>query len=350
MGRMSIAFRDGLLFKYDKYFKNHRYEIFFNTTSGFEVMRGVKPKADPFRLILPSMCDIGIMGSCPNKCAFCYQGPLEEPHMKLEDFKTIIDQVKHHTNQVALGGRGDPNLHPQFKEILEYCVENNVVPNYTTSGNNLTDEQVEISKMCGAVAVSDYKTHFTYKAVEKLSDAGIKTNIHFILTRYSYYDALKILCGSNPWITEKFRRKTRVHIEPEKINATIFLLFKPQGGGKNLMDMIPRPNQLEVFAERVVNAKCVFKVGMDSCLINHVKKYITLDPIQEMSVDTCESARMSTYISPSMTMIPCSFADHEKYGVPLEGTSIREVWNKSEPFKIFRKRLFKNKNSCPIGL
>lgn len=346
---MNTAVRENVIFKYDKHFINHRYEIFFNTKTGFEVMCGVKPKADPFRLVLPSMCDIGIMGSCPNRCAFCYQGTLEEPHMKLEDFKTIIDQVKHHTNQVALGGRGDPNLHPHFKEILEYCVKNNVVPNYTTSGNNLTDEQVEISKMCGAVAVSDYRSSFTSVAVEKLTDAGIKTNIHFILTRHSYFDALKILCGSNPWVTKNLK-KIHVDIEPERINATIFLLFKPQGGGKNLMDLIPYSQQLKIFAERVVDAKCAFKVGMDSCLVNHVKKYITLDPIQEMSVDTCESARMSTYISPSMKMIPCSFANHEKYGVPLKGTTIHKVWNKSEPFKIFRKRLFKNKNSCPIGL
>ncbi|MGD2071929.1 MAG: radical SAM protein [Candidatus Thorarchaeota archaeon] len=347
---MKTAVRQGMIFKYNKYFKNFRYELFFNTKTGIEVLCGVKPKSDPFRLMLPSMCDIGIMGSCPNRCAFCYQSSIKEPHMKLKDFKIIIDQVKHHTNQVALGGRGDPNHHPHFKEILEYCVENNVVPNYTTSGKNLTDEQVELSKMCGAVAVSDYRKKFTFNAFNKFSDARIKTNIHFMLTRQTYYDALKILYGSNPWVTRTHNIE-KADIKLEKINAVIFLLFKPQGNGKNLLDLIPTSYQLMVFAERVLDPKCQFKVGMDSCLVNHVKRFIgDLDPIQEMSIDTCESARMSTYISPSMKMIPCSFANHEKYGVPLEGTTIKEVWNKSEPFKIFRKRLMKNKNCCPIGL
>ena len=71
--------------------------------------------------------------------------------MTLENFKSIIDQVKHHVNQVALGGRGDPNLHPQFKEFVEYAKNNGVIPNYTTSGVNLTEEQIKVSMLCGAV-------------------------------------------------------------------------------------------------------------------------------------------------------------------------------------------------------
>jgi len=133
---------------------NDDYLLLFNTKTGVEVLTGINGKDDPHSLYLPSLLDIGVMGACKNKCAFCYQGHDSQPNMKLSDFMSIIDAVSHHTNQVALGGRGDPNKHAHFAEMLEYCRKHNVVPNYTTSGIDLTDDEIEISKMCGAVAVS----------------------------------------------------------------------------------------------------------------------------------------------------------------------------------------------------
>jgi len=289
------------------------------------------------------------MGSCENKCYFCYQGRNEEPHMTLENFKMIIDQVKHHSNQVALGGRGDPNLHPQFKEIVEYARNNNVVPNYTTSGNNLTDEQIEISKICGAVAVSDYSKDFTYDAIKRLMDAKIKTNIHMIFSKATYDKALRIIYGYNPWFRGK-RLGKKSMVDISRLNAVIFLLFKPQGEGRKHLDLVPNDLQLQTFASKVFQPNCEFKIGMDSCLINHIVNYSKPTRIQMMSVDTCESSRMSVYISPSMQMIPCSFADHPEWGVEItKKKDIHYIWNRSMKFKMFRSRLKKKSNCCPVG-
>lgn len=140
--------------QFDKSFQNDDYILLFNTQTGFEILQGINGKDDPFVLELPSLLDIGIMGTCTHNCKFCYQGHENKPNMTLNNFKRIIDEVSHHVNQVALGGRGDPNKHPNFREIVEYCRENGVVPNYTTSGINLTLDEVETSRLCGAVAVS----------------------------------------------------------------------------------------------------------------------------------------------------------------------------------------------------
>lgn len=138
-----------------KVIKNEKYVILFNGFEGFELMSGINGNSDPFILDSPSMIDVGIMGHCSNDCKICYQGKINIPNMKFDDFKKIIDQCKNHLNQVALGGKGDPNKHEHFREILKYCKSNGVVPNYTTSGNGLTDWQVYITKKyCGAVAVS----------------------------------------------------------------------------------------------------------------------------------------------------------------------------------------------------
>jgi len=335
---------------FDKHFENIEYEVHFNTKTGLEVVKGKNGK-DPFKTELPLLIDVGIMGSCLNSCYFCYQGRVEEPHMTLENFKSIIDQVKHHVNQVALGGRGDPNLHPQFKEIVEYARNNGVIPNYTTSGCQLTDEQIEISKMCGAVAVSDYRTPDTYEAISKLMDAKIKTNIHLIFSRPNFDRSMKILHGYNPWNKIKVGEGKISQIDIDKLNAVVFLLFKPQGQGRDKRELIPSKMQIQSFADLAFQPKAKFKIGMDSCLINHVLKYSEPSELQKMAIDTCESSRMSVYISPSMQLIPCSFADHPEWGVQItKKRDIDYIWNRSMKFKQFRSRLKKNPCSCPVGL
>ena len=327
---------------FDKQFKNDRYELLFNTETGFEVLRGINEHPDPFVLEMPSMIDCGIMGHCENMCPFCYQGDKQEPNMKIEDFKRVVNESKYHVSQIALGGRGDPNLHENFKEIMEYTRNNNVVPNYTTSGKNLSQYQVDVSKeFSGAVATSDYGTEFTYRALKMFIKAGVKTNIHFVLTSKSADTAIDILKGKDVW-------NKKVNLE--SLNAVIFLLFKPQGRGKYLKSWIPKVSQLHQFSKLIKEPKCKFKVGLDSCLVCKIIKYNNFSPEQKMAIDTCESGRMSVYITPDMKLVPCSFADYDTYGVSIRDKSIKEVWDNSQPFIQFRDKLEKDPEECPIKL
>jgi MoaA/NifB/PqqE/SkfB family radical SAM enzyme len=329
---------------FDKIFRNENYELFFNTMSGFEILRGVNGKEDPFWLELPSLLDIGIMGTCYHNCPFCYQGHIKEPNMTFENYKWIINQVKHHTNQVALGGRGDPNKHKDFRKIVEYSRNSGVVPNYTTSGIDLTDEEVETSKLCGAIAVSDYEKPFTYQALKMFMDAGIKTNIHQIFSSGTFTKSMKIIYGYSPWQSQK-----REKVDTERLNAVVFLLFKPQGEGKNIPAFIPSEYQLKTFSEMVLKGKAKFKIGMDSCLVNHLIRYATPTDGQMMSLDTCEGARMSAYISPDLKMMPCSFS-RKSSGVQLSNKkSISNVWENSRIFKSFRSKLKRKPDKCPIN-
>ena len=192
---------------------------------------------------------------------------------------------------MPFGGAGDPNLHENFKEIVEYCRQNDIIPNYTTSGFNLTDEQVEISKQCGAVAVSQYSrleiaqmprytiledgnriptemtevfsetNPQTNNAIQKFLDAGITTNIHYVLGRNTIKEAI-------------IRLKNNLF--PEGINAVIFLLHKPIGLGKE--DNVLHYNDPEVkeFFDLIDTNKFPFKIGFDACsvsgFVNFTKK------------------------------------------------------------------------------
>lgn len=330
---------------FDKVYIDKDYFLGYCTKTGFEVLTGIDGKADPFSLKLPSLIDIGIMGHCHNKCPICYQGDVEEDHMDISDFIKIIDQIKHHTNQVALGGRGDPNKHPQFEEFLMYAKHNRVVPNYTTSGKNLTQEEVDLSKKyCGAVAVSNYYQPFTYQAIEMFMNSGVKTNIHFVFSKETFDHAIAVLKGEDIWEGK---------VDLKRLNAVVFLLFKQRGRAENMQELRPTAYQINLLSQAIKSVQdnpLPFKIGMDSCLVNFYYEFVTsLTDSEKMSLDTCEASRMSAYISPSMRMMPCSFCNMGE-GVSITDSSIKDVWDNSEVFMKARKILMNKRNICPAGV
>ena len=345
----------------------YHFREFFDKETGLWITGDCEDGTTPFRRSFPSLLDIGIMGHCPNgKAGICAKAGIQcyqnapnstRDNMKLEDFKTIIDQCKGKTFQVALGGAGDPNLHENFKEIVEYCRNNGIIPNYTTSGFNLTDKQVEISKQCGAVAVSQYSrleigqmpsyqiledgsriptemmqvfsetNPQTNIAIQKFLDAGITTNIHYVLGKNTIKEAI-------------IRLKNNLF--PEGINAIVFLLHKPVGLGQESNMLHYDDPEVKEFFELIDNEKFPFKIGFDACsvpgIINFTKN------IDSRSTETCEGSRTSAYIDAQMNMMPCSFGNQDKsYYVSLYEHTIKEAWE-SEVFNNFRNHLFK---ACP---
>jgi radical SAM protein with 4Fe4S-binding SPASM domain len=230
-------------------------------------------------------------------------------------------------NQFALGGRGAPDQHEHFEELLIACCENELVPNFTTSGFGFTPEVARLCKAyCGAVAVSWYRNDYTLRAIEMLLEAGVKTNIHYVLGKNSIDEAI-----------------TRLEHDdfPQGINGVVFLLHKPVGLGAKENVLSPHDPRVAEFFRQVDRGNREFKVGMDSCTMPGVVNFCK-NVIPE-AIDTCEGARFSCYIGPDMIMTPCSFDQENRYGVSLREHSIEEAWN-SETFDRFRSVL---QNRCP---
>ena len=179
----------------------------FDTETGAYVRTGILDEqgrdtgVDPFMASFPHLIDVGVMGHCIHgktglcvKAGIgCYQSGLlvEQPNMTVEDFRWIAEQCKGRCNQLALGGRGDPDQHEHFEDLLRISRENNLVPNFTTSGYGMTPELAALCKQyCGAVAVSWYRSEYTLNAIRMLLDTGVKTNIHYVLGKNSIDEAI----------------------------------------------------------------------------------------------------------------------------------------------------------------
>ncbi len=323
-----------------KIIETDRYRIRFNVMTGFEVMVGINGHDDPWVLDVPNLMDIGIMGTCFNRCSFCYQGDNQESNMKIEDYKRLIYNAKDHVNQVALGGRGNPDEHFNFYEILAYTKQCGVVPNYTTAGNTFTPEKAEISKMCGSVAVSMYHQDYTFSALKMLMDAGVKTNIHWIVST-----------NTLPTILRFIRDKEDVFngmVDVKRLNAIVFLLFKTCGCGSNHPEWVVLDDGIKEFIDAVRKHKGPYKIGLDSCMVGRISNITGLTEDEKVFCDTCEGSRMSAYVTPDMKFLPCSFGKTIVNGVDLMTNTLKEAWN-SDLFKKFRSKLEEKPFECPWG-
>lgn len=338
----------------------------FNQETGFYFRTGILEDGkdtgvDPFMASFPELLDVGIMGHCIHgktglcqKAGIgCYQDGLHSnnPNMSLEDFKKIAEQCKGKTFQFALGGCGDPDQHEHFEEILKVCKENGIVPNFTTSGFGMTKALSKLCKQyCGAVAVSWYRSPYTLKAINLLLTEKVKTNIHYVLSKSTFTEALQHLQSdvinsdlakstSKDDSTQSYSRNSLQF--PKGINAVIFLLHKPVGLGTK-EDMITKDNKDFLnFLDLVNEREFPYKIGFDSCT---VPALINLDKVDPNCLDTCEGGRWSAYITPDMKLLPCSFDNQEqKWAVDLAQYSIAEAWE-SNTFNDFRNHF---SHSCP---
>lgn len=320
--------------------KQHHFNEVFNLKNGSMVRseiikNGKDTEIDPFMRSYPALIDIGIMAHCKNAkfCPVgCYQGRYKgENNMMLNDFKSIIDQIQGKVMQVALGGAGSPNEHEDFEEVVRYARKHDIIPNYTTSGIELTDRMVEITKeYCGAVAVSYYNQPYTYEAINKFVEAEITTNIHFVLGNDSIDTAIDWL--KNP---------TKV---PDGVNAIVFLLHKPVGLGKSNNVLKNDDSKVTEFFNLVENHSGKWKIGFDSCTIPAILNHTT--KVSRESIDSCEAARFSCYITHDMKMIPCSFDNQDmRWAVDLRENTIEQAWN-SKQFNDFRKHFQHSCLSC----
>jgi radical SAM protein with 4Fe4S-binding SPASM domain len=292
---------------------------------------------DPFMSEFPHLLDVGIMGHCQHGLSGlclragvqCYQDGLHKSqhNMSFENFHLIALQCQGRVFQFALGGRGDPEMHEDFERILECCRNYSIVPNTTTSGFGLTaDKARHIGKYCGAAAVSWYGTDYTLKALDLLLSAGVTTNIHYVLSNSSIDEAIRLL-------------ETRGF--PPGIKKVIFLLHKPVGLGSQENVLKIRDARVRHFFKLFDQPEICALAGFDSCCIPGLMNMTSR--IYGVSLDTCEGARYSAYISPDMKMLPCSFDQQQKWGIDLRDSTIEAAWD-SSAFSDFRNRL---RESCP---
>lgn len=95
---------------------------------------------------------IEITNKCNLKCPFCIGNSRKNKELSFEEFKVILTKIKNYTNYLYFHILGEPLIHSQINEFINYAKEEGFNVNITTNGylisrikNNSNIRQLNIS-------------------------------------------------------------------------------------------------------------------------------------------------------------------------------------------------------------
>lgn len=153
------------------------------------------------RLEYPDVVDVSLGNYCTGGCPYCYASATKKGNL----YAHVADKLDRWLGsmtpnqrpfQIAIGGGGEPTLHPEFCDVIKVIAAHGVVPTYTTAGfhllrylyDNDTDainkirQIIDVTKeFCGGVAVTAHSHLEWQESVHLFLKHKIRTNIHVII-------------------------------------------------------------------------------------------------------------------------------------------------------------------------
>jgi len=296
----------------------------------------------------PEILDLEIsVNGCPNACQFCYKGSTNEPatNMTFETFKAILDNMPKTLTQVAFGITG-VQTNPDFLKMMHYSREMGVVPNFTLSGIDLTDEiAFEVSKVCGALAVSAYETdkNVCYDTIYKFTQLGMdQVNMHIMVSEETYDFVLQVLRD------RLFDHRLR------KMNAIVFLGVKPKGRAKDAYTPLSSAKYTDLISLCLMSR---IAFGFDSCSAPKFEAAVDAlnledaraTELKQMS-ESCESSAFSSYINVLGEYWNCSFSEEvdgiKPVNVLTANDFLQDVWYHENIVEFREKLMSTTYNGC----
>lgn len=353
--------------KYSKFVNNNEftYNYYYNKITGETFRYGQTVDCNPEMCNLgPEILDLEIsVNGCPTiggaNCKYCYKNNTNAApiNMSFETFVEIISRFPKNLSQIAFGITG-METNPDFPKMLQYCYENGITPNYTTSGAGITKEKLRdpnsqirkvidaTSKYCGAVAVSCYTgnkelCYNTMKLLHAASLGRLHINMHIVLSKDNMNHIFDVLQDIKDGKLQLMRN-------------VVFLRIKPVGRAAK-MDTSLSIQEMAQVIDYCDNFNIGY--GFDSCsamnAIEIYKKQERFDLIKYC--EPCESSKFSSYINVKGEYWHCSFcenlAGHSGIDV-LNYDNINSIWlgGEIEKFRNPENRVSKSCQAFDLDL
>jgi MoaA/NifB/PqqE/SkfB family radical SAM enzyme len=305
------------------------YNFFGDTETGVTMRWGSSPHNNPVYAPWPELADISISNHCSKGCEFCYRDSKQNnSFMSVEQYEQVLSALQSerwgNVFQVALGG-GEPLEHPDFQAIIQKTREKGIVANFTTNGIHLDEPMINFLKgKIGALAISvgEIQELCTAK-IKLLAEAGIKTNLHFILNSQSIGEAIEILNGKYNELLED-------------VNGVIFLTYKPRGRATSAQ-CLSMDDRLNEFTSLIDKNQCAARIGFDACFVPVLMKHTDVNVDY---IDSCECGFFSIYIDENLNVQPCSFANETRFSYNLKDHDMQIIWE--QKYEEYREEIAKN--------
>ena len=94
---------------------------------------------------MPRLIGIETTNRCNLACIMCKRNSMTRPlgDMSLELFKKIIDEVKNFVEFVWLQDMGEPLLHKDIFNMIEYCAKNGVMCGISTNATVMDEKTID---------------------------------------------------------------------------------------------------------------------------------------------------------------------------------------------------------------
>lgn len=252
-------------------FPDKNYRALFNEDTKQTLRLAIDPTKPILPLDYPELLDVSLGTRCYGNCPYCYTDAsqygvnyIESPQKVLRWFGSMKPEQR--PFQVAIGGGGEPTLHPEFPQVLYNFATMGIVPNYTTNGMHLSKDVLNATiNYCGGVAVSCHP-HLDYcweKAVEILCSFNVRTNLHIVI--------------GEPGSVDRFRK---IYNDWQNyIEYFVLLPYQAQGRAKAVDSMLIQDEWTKLFdlILKFDYPKVAFGALFYNFIRVHKEKYAALD-------------------------------------------------------------------------
>lgn len=300
-----------------------------------------------------------IIQKCPNNCIFCSSNSnyKKENIVDISTFKRTINFFFDNggIKEISLSG-GEPLLHPDILEIIEFCKQKNIFVTLYTSGimlNNLDVSSMNFdNEYIENIILSKARQKFSsipLKLFDQLKNIGLDKVVfdmqaaevdeyNFLMgTKNNFVNLLDSLLHAT-----KSGLQTSIHFVPNKINIAQFedvyelailaginevrlLKFVPQGRGKNNKENLQlTQEELEIFINRckqIKSAGTKLKIGI---------------PLQDDNNHLCSAGFDKLVIRYDGIVLPCpAFKDVDEKWLEKKGFKKINIYENLEDFRFF---------------
>jgi MoaA/NifB/PqqE/SkfB family radical SAM enzyme len=144
----------------------------------------------------PPLLQIEPTSICNYRCIFCYQTDpsftnRKNGHMGLMDmdmFRRVVDEAEGRCEAITLASRGEPTLHKQFSEMMDYLAGKFLAVKINTNASKLDEA------MCHAILGADIQTlvYSADAAVEPLySQLRVRGNLETVLANVRLFHDIR---------------------------------------------------------------------------------------------------------------------------------------------------------------
>lgn len=267
----------------------------------------------------PVLAKMELIYKCNYKCKYCYINGLKCETLSYEKIRIALNKLKSNgVNEIYLTG-GEPFLHPNILDIIDYCNEINLITIVQTNGSYINEDickkltkykhlRIDISFHCHNERLFDEFTGVTgaYKKTMQVGNILKNNNINFSFK----------MCVTNE--NQQYIKESIRYLEENEIKYKVYDQILPN------------------ISDEKNNCKFTFD--------KEVFKWLYENKYNEFKKSICSACIGKMWISPTGDVYPCELYRNKIGNIVTD--SFEELWEGKKSMDVLSSSIFNEPYRC----